>query len=298
MRIHAIRTGSVRIKRSQVLGRGRGLRRRLRIFTDSQWTDWLPTYAWMIEHPEGLIVVDTGQGLHLLESVRSLHPYLRWEVSFRIERDEEIGPQWRALGVARRDVKRVVLTHLHIDHDGGLAHFPESDIFVSRGELHTASGWAGRLRGYLPNRWPSWFNPLPLDLTPEAFGPFVASSRLTAAGDVIAVATPGHTAGHLSVIVLDEGITYVLAGDASYTEILMLAGQIDGVSENDATARATLCALRQLAAERPTIYLPAHDPESAERLSNRRCAAVAQQAVGCAATRAAERSDACHRSVD
>lgn len=288
MRIHAIRTGSVRVKRSQVRGRGRGLRRRLRIFTDSEWTDWLPTYAWMIDHPEGLIVVDTGQGMHLLDGVRSLHPYLRWEVMFRIERDEEIGPQLRALGVAPRDVKRVVLTHLHIDHDGGLAHFPESDILVSRQELHTARGWAGRLRGYLPNRWPSWFNPIPLDLTPEAFGPLGGSSRLTAAGDVIAVATPGHTASHLSVIVLDEGITYVLAGDASYTEALMLTGQIDGVSENDATARATLRALRQLAAERPTVYLPTHDPESAERLSNRRSASIAQQAVDCGSAPAAE----------
>ncbi|HXT30308.1 MAG TPA: hypothetical protein VN716_13535, partial [Vicinamibacterales bacterium] len=65
------------------------------------------------------------------------------------------------------------------------------------------------------------------------------------------------------------------AGDASYTEALMLAGQIDGVSEHDATAVATLGALRQLAAERPTVYLPTHDPESAERLSNRRVADVA-----------------------
>jgi N-acyl homoserine lactone hydrolase len=277
MRIHAIRTGSVRIKRSQVRGRGRGLRRRLRIFADPQWSDWLPTYAWMIDHPEGVILVDTGQGTHLLDGTRSLHPYLRWEVMFRIERDEEIGPQLRALGVAPRDVKRVVLTHLHIDHDGGLAHVPDSDILVARQELQTARGWAGRLRGYLPNRWPSWFNPIPLDLTPEAFGPFAATRRLTLAGDVIAVATPGHTASHLSVIVLDKGITYVLAGDASYTEELMLTGQIDGVSVNDATALATLRALRQLAAERPTVYLPTHDPESAERLSSRRVAHVAHQ---------------------
>jgi glyoxylase-like metal-dependent hydrolase (beta-lactamase superfamily II) len=98
---------------------------------------------------------------------------------------------------------------------------------------------------------------------------------VTAAGDVIAVATPGHTAGHLSVIVLDEGITYVLAGDASYTEALMLAGQIDGVSEDDASALATLRALKQLAAEQPTVYLATHDPESAERLANRRLADVA-----------------------
>ena len=269
MRIHAIQTGSVRIKESQVRGNGHGLRRRLGVFTDPQWTDWLPTYAWMIEHPEGVIVVDTGQGTHLLDGVKSLHPYLRWEVEFRIERDEEIGPQLRTLGVGPRDVKQVVLTHLHIDHDGGLAHFPQSEILVARRELHIARGWAGRLRGYLPHRWPSWFDPIALDLPAGPFGPFAASGRLTAAGDVIAVATPGHTADHLSVLAIDEGITCVLAGDASYTEALMLAGQIDGVSADDAAALGTLGAFKRLAAERPTVYLPTHDPESSARLSSR-----------------------------
>jgi glyoxylase-like metal-dependent hydrolase (beta-lactamase superfamily II) len=274
MRIHAIRTGSVRIKRSQVHGRGRGLRRRLRIFADPQWTDWLPTYAWMIDHHEGVIVVDTGQGTHLLETVRSLHPYLRWEVMFRVERHEEVGPQLRAMGVGPHDVKRVVLTHLHVDHDGGLAHCPHSDILVSRLELVTARGVMGRLRGYLPNRWPTWFNPLPLDLTGESFGPFPASKTLTAAGDVIAVATPGHTAGHLSLVAVAEGIAYVIAGDTSYTEALMVAGQVDGVSAADATAQATLGSLKRLAADRPMVYLPTHDPESAERLSRRRLTAT------------------------
>ena len=123
----------------------------------------------------------TPAGTHLLETGKSLHPYVRWEVVFRIEREQEIGPQLRTLGIGQRDVKRVVLTHLHMDHDGGLAHFPGSEIFVARVESDTARGWAGRVRGYLPNRWPK---------------PFAASKRLTAAGDVIAVATPGHTAHH------------------------------------------------------------------------------------------------------
>jgi glyoxylase-like metal-dependent hydrolase (beta-lactamase superfamily II) len=272
MKIYAIQTGSVRIKRAQVRGSGPGVMRQLRIFADPEWTDWLPTYAWMIDHPEGIIVVDTGQGTHLLDGVRSLHPYLRWEVRFQIEPDQEIGPQLQALGVTSRDVRRVVLTHLHMDHDGGLAHFPDSEIVVSRRELSAARGWMGRVRGYLPNRWPAWFKPAALDLGAESFGPFAASRRLTRAGDVIAVATPGHTADHLSVVVVYEGITYVIAGDASYTEADMLAGQVDGVSANEATAQATLGALKQLAAEGPTVYLPTHDPESAKRLSNRRLA--------------------------
>jgi glyoxylase-like metal-dependent hydrolase (beta-lactamase superfamily II) len=269
MKIHAIQTGSVRIKTAQVEGRGRGLRRRLAILTDRHWTGWLPTYAWVIDHPEGVIVIDTGQGAHLLEAARSLHPYMRWKVAFRIERDEEIGPQLRTLGIGPRDVKRVVLTHLHADHDGGLAHFPQTEILVSRGELQTASGWMGRMRGYLPNRWPSWFDPVPLDLTTDAFGPFPASRRLTGAGDVVAVGTPGHTTDHLSVVVAHEGVTCFLAGDASYNERLMLTGRIDGVSADDDVAGATLGAIRRFATDQPTVYLPTHDPESAVRLAGR-----------------------------
>jgi len=72
MKLHAIQTGWVRIKSAQV--EGRGLRRRLAIFADRTWTEWLLTYAWIIEHCEGVIVVDTGQGAHLVDSGKSLHP--------------------------------------------------------------------------------------------------------------------------------------------------------------------------------------------------------------------------------
>jgi glyoxylase-like metal-dependent hydrolase (beta-lactamase superfamily II) len=275
VKVRAIQTGSVRIKSAQSQGRGHGLRRRAAVMADRNWTEWLPTYAWVVDHPEGVIVVDTGQGTHLLEAERSLHPYHRWQVAFRIERDQEIGPQLRALGIGPRDVKRVVLTHLHVDHDGGLAHFPKTEILVSPGELRTASGWLGRLRGYMPNRWPSWFDPIPLDLAKEPYGPFAASTRLTKAGDVVVVATPGHTADHVSVIVEDDQCAYFLAGDASYEERLMIADQIDGVSADDDVAHATLRAIRQFASAHPIVYLPTHDRESAARLSGRRLVDVA-----------------------
>ena len=49
----------------------------------------------------------------------------------------------------------------------------------------------------------------------------------------------------------------------------MLAGRVDGVSPNVATSQAMLAAIRQFALERPTIYLPTHDPGAAARLANR-----------------------------
>ncbi len=270
MRIHAIQTGTVRIKTAQVEGRGHGLRRRLAMFADTSWTEWLPTYAWAIEHPEGVIVIDTGQGAHLLESVKSLHPYVRWEVAFRIEREQEIGPQLHGLGIGPHDVKKVVLTHLHMDHDGGLAHFPHSEIFVAPGELRAASGWLGRMRGYLPHRWPAWFDPKPLDLAAEPFGLFARSAPLTKAGDIVAVATPGHTAHHVSILVQEDAATVFLAGDTSYNEALMVAGQVDGVSSDERVSRATLQAIGAFARGRATVYLPTHDPESGNRLASRR----------------------------
>jgi N-acyl homoserine lactone hydrolase len=262
MKIHAVQTGSVKIKRAQVVGRGHGLRRQLAIFTDGEWTDWLPTFAWVIDHPEGIIVIDTGQGTHLLESGKSLHPYIRWETEFRIDREQEIGPQLRRLGISAPDVKRVVLTHMHADHDGGLAHFPSSEIVVARGEIKKASGLLGQIRGYLPNRWPSWFDPTPLDLANEPFGPFAACNRLTKSGDIVAVATPGHTADHISILVREGDATFFLAGDASYDDRLLL----DGVSADDRVALATLDAIGRLAQSGPTVYLPTHDPLSAARL--------------------------------
>ena len=277
MRVHAIETGRVKIKTSQVLGRGHGLRRRLAPLTDPQWSPWLPTLAYAIEHPDGVTLIDTGASVSLKRLPR-WHPYFRFAVRFDIEAEEEAGPQLRALGIGPRDVKRVVLTHLHIDHDGGLAAFSNSEILAAPGEIAIASGLAGRLRGYLPERWPKDFDPRPLTLEPIAYGPFARSRSLTRDGAVVAVATPGHTRDHLSVVVEDGDAAIFIAGDASYTEQAMLSGEIDGVGADEGVASATLAAIRAFAESRPTIYLPAHDPDAARRLAQRQMTAASPSA--------------------
>jgi N-acyl homoserine lactone hydrolase len=64
-----------------------------------------------------------------------------------------------------------------------------------------------------------------------------------------------------------------LAGDASYRQDLMLSGTIDGVAMNDQAAHATLERVQRYVAGEPTVYLPAHDPGSAERFAARAVAA-------------------------
>ncbi len=269
MRVHAIETGRVQIKASQILGRGHGLQRRIAPLIDAQWSPWLPTLIYAIEHRDGVILVDTGASASLKRLPR-WHPYFRLAVRFDIEPEEEAGPKLRAIGIDAADVKRIVLTHLHIDHDAGLAALPRSEILVSPGELATASGIAGRIRGYLPQRWPRSFDPKPLTLGDGAYGPFARSRRLTADGAVIVVATPGHTPDHLSVVVEDGDAAIFIAGDASYNEETMLAERIDGVSADETEALSTLRAIKAFVATRPTIYLPAHDPQAAQRLAEGR----------------------------
>ena len=111
-------------------------------------------------------------------------------------------------------------------------------------------------------------------------GPATAD-KLAAAGyeDLmsIAVATPGHTADHISVLVQADDTTLFLAGDTSYNETLMLDGRVDGVSPDERTSRSTLKAIGDFAQAHPTVYLPTHDPQSGTRLANRRLVATPER---------------------
>ncbi len=268
IRIHPIQTGTVTVHERQRDGAGRGPARLVRTLADKRWTDPLPILAWAVEHPEGLIVVDAG------ETARAAMPgyFPRWNPYFSralkldVGPRDEIGPGLERLGLSPRDVRRVVLTHLHTDHAGGLGHLAFGEHVVTRAELAFASGARGRLRGYVNEHWPAWFHPAGVEIDGPAFGPFAHSLPLTAAGDVVLLPTPGHTPGHASVAVRLQDRVVLLAGDTSYTQRLLLDDAADGVTQDPATARRTLALIRALAASEPTVYLPSHDPDSTRRL--------------------------------
>jgi len=270
-RIHALSTGRVQVRRPQMESRGGSAPTRLaHMLLDDEWSEWLPIHVWVIEHDEGLVLVDTGETARVHERGYHprWHPFYRRAVHFSVQPEEELGPQLRALGINARDVRHVVLTHLHTDHAGGLAHVTGSRVWVAPGELARASGLVGRAQGYLPHRWPKWWAPEPIRFDRRPLGPFGESMPLTRHGDVVIVPTPGHTPDHVSVVVSGDP-SYLLAGDTSYNEALLLAGKVDGVSPDPRVARRTHAQILALGQERPLVYLPSHDPEAATRLSNR-----------------------------
>jgi len=271
MRVHALQTGTVLVKTRQREGVGRGPMRPLRTMLDREWTEPLPIHAFAIEHPEGVIVIDTGETARAAQPgyFPRWHPYFRLAVRVSVTPEQEIGPALRAVGIEPEDVRWVVLTHLHTDHAGGLAHFPRSEVLVSRTEHENASGSMGQLRGYLPQHWPDWFAPRMIDFPSEPFGPFPESVPLTDAGDVRIVATPGHTNGHVSVVLAEGDVLVFFAGDASYDQELMLREVVDGVAPDPAKARETLSRIHRFARDASLVYLPAHDPGAADRLAAR-----------------------------
>ncbi len=152
--------------------------------------EW-PVHGFVVTHPGGAVLVDTGVGgpRQLLSD---------WRVVNRSAADALAG-----LGMTPGDIGLVINTHLHFDHCGQNAVFPHAACYVQRGELERARRESPELYdwfGFMNGRFEL------LDGDTEVL-PGLA-----------VIATPGHTAGHQSVVVQSgDGASDVLIGDAAYT---------------------------------------------------------------------------------
>jgi N-acyl homoserine lactone hydrolase len=273
--ITAIETGNARMKAAQQTGRnGRSaIGRKLDIFRDRNWVGPLPILSFLIEHPEGRFLVDTGDTWR-----NSVPGYLPWwnpfftkEVVIKVAPLEEIGPRLQAMKIdPARNIAAVILTHFHHDHTGGLDHFPHNRIIAPRESYEDSRGLKGMFMGCLPQRWPIWFKPELVDMDGPSVGPFPASHPITRDGRIVLVPTPGHAKGHVSVIVRDDDVTYFLAGDATYNEANLRNEKADGVTNDPVLSIETLRRIKRFALDEPTIILPAHDPDGPARLAERR----------------------------
>ena len=271
--VSILRTGTVRIRpshRSQSATRPVWLRR-LRVLTDRRWTEPLPINTYLVDHPEGRILFDAGESP--LASLRCWFPW--WQPFFHMALKIHVAPgeglatrlAGRGIDPAR-DLKAVVLSHLHHDHADGLTDLAGAPVYVS-GEHWAAfrRPFLASLEGAVPKRWPDGFRPRILEPTGRAVGPWTRSYPVTSDGTVVAVDTPGHVPGHLSMIVRGDQATYLLAGDATYDQELLDAETTDGVNTNPRLAIDSLRRIKAFARQQDVVVLPAHDPGAAGRLA-------------------------------
>lgn len=276
-KIHILRTGSVWIKAAQVRAKGTGLTRTYNGLFGKEWSPKLPIFAYLIEHREALILVDTGETARAMQKgyFPRWHPYYHVGVKFDVKPSDEIGPQLRLAGFDAADVQTLVLTHLHTDHAGGLTYFDKARVLVSAREFKAAQGFAGRAAGYPNQQWPKTFAPELLHLPPLGADLMAASAPLTKDSAVRAIATPGHTLGHVAVSVESDGILFLIAGDVSYLEQTLLEGVPDGLGADPGAQLKTHGLIRDLARRRPLVYLNGHDPACPQRLQERQTLRVA-----------------------
>lgn len=237
----------------------------LRYLVDAWEDDALPVNAYLVDHPAGKCLFDAGQTAAAARRgyLPRWHPFLRLS-RFELDAGDEVAAQLEARGVAPTSVERVVLSHLHTDHMGGVGAFAHAEIVVGELEWRCAQGLRGRLRGYIPGRWPHDVRPRLVTFDGPPVGPFPRSCDLVGDSSLTVVPTPGHTPGHLSMIVRGQTRTWLLAGDLVHdtAELAARAPAIAGWCEAESVEVLT-------AHDRAVTGSTQHDVAAERRTSTR-----------------------------
>jgi len=149
-----------------------------------------PCLGYIILHPDGVVLVDTGMGSH---------PDV--DAHYRPRR-RPMAEALATAGVSVADVRYVVNCHLHFDHCGGNPELVGRPIFTQRVELEAA-------------RSPDYTLSELVDVRGLSYELLDGESEIL--DDVFVVPTPGHTAGHQSVVVRRGDGTVIIAGQSHDT---------------------------------------------------------------------------------
>ncbi len=123
-----------------------------------------------------------------------------------IKKEEHFITQLKQVGVSPEQVKMIVMSHLHWDHCGLLKAFPNAEIVIQRDEYRYAMQLPDFARHYY--RTPNYDSP-------KLKWRLIDGDEVLQPG-IIAVATPGHTPGHQSLLVeLPETGAVILTGDCA-----------------------------------------------------------------------------------
>jgi glyoxylase-like metal-dependent hydrolase (beta-lactamase superfamily II) len=175
-------------------------------------------YCLLLETSDGLLLVDTGFGLGDYSQPTRLVRTFTASMRARVDPDETAVRQVTRLGYAPEDVRHIVMTHLHLDHSGGLPDFPHAKVHVHTAEHQAAmqrSGFLGKF--YIPEHWqhgPDWV----LHETPDWGWYGFESIQVVAdlSPKVLLIPLPGHTPGHCAVALETPNGWLLHCGDATY----------------------------------------------------------------------------------
>jgi len=233
----------------------------------SKWL-WVPCPAYLITHPTaGHILVDTS--LHPSIAAKPSENFGRLAARVaqpRVEPGRDLLARLRERGGDPRSIRLVVMTHLHMDHASGISDFPSSTFVLSDAEWRSATtGSRPVLRGYRPEHYDYAFDYRLIDFNGrhvESYSTFGRTFDLLGDGSIRLAFTPGHSLGHMCVVLRLRDRDFVIAGDAVYTVRQLEGGPGQPRPQDPHLWRRSLQELRLFHREYPQAVIAAgHDPE-------------------------------------
>ena len=228
----------------------------------------VPFVSFLVEHPTaGAILIDTG--LHPSVAVDRKQNLGRAGAllagGLKMEPEQAVPAQLRARGIEHGDVGLVVMTHLHFDHASGMSEFPEATFVMSRPEWEAATAGRSWAHGYVRRQFDHAFDYRLLDFEArevDSYATFGRSIDLLGDGSIRLVFTPGHTLGHLAVVLRLRDREALVAGDAIYTRRTLRDGVLPAHAEDMHLFRRSLKELQLYDDTHPdAVIVPGHDME-------------------------------------
>jgi N-acyl homoserine lactone hydrolase len=238
------------------------------------WT--VPCPAFLVTHPSaGHFVVDTG--LHpsvTAKPAANMGRLVAWYGRPELEPGEDLPAQLRSRRIDPKEIRTVVMTHLHFDHASGMSEFAGAQFILSEREWEAAtSGSRPFFHGYRRAQYDYAFDYRTIDFDGPTVGSYASFGRtfdLFGDGSVRLAYTPGHSAGHQSVICRLRDHDLVIAGDAIYTRAQLEDAPPPPRPEDPHTWRRSLQELRLFHRQYPqAVIIPGHDPRTWPELKKR-----------------------------
>lgn len=216
----------------------------------------VPVPFFLIEHPDGHVLYDTGNALEVAQDKEKHWGGVVAAYDPEMTEDEWVVNQIKTVGVKPEDIRYVVLSHLHLDHAGGVGHFPNAKYVVQREELHFA---------YVPDFYMKGAY-IRADFDKDVDWFILEGWRdhkfdLYGDGKLVIYFTPGHTPGHQSVLVnLDNDGSIFLTGDSCYTLENLNEDVLPGLVWGPTETVKSIQTMRYLQDQHGVKIVTGHDP--------------------------------------
>jgi glyoxylase-like metal-dependent hydrolase (beta-lactamase superfamily II) len=226
----------------------------------------IPIPAFLIEHPSaGRILVDTG--FHPSVAVDPKQNLGRVNTSFlqpEMDASQAVPAQLRARGIEPSEVRTVLMTHLHVDHASAMSEFPGATFLFSLQEWESATTISRpAFNGYVRRQFDHAFEYRTIDFDAagvDSFASFGRAVDVFGDGSVRLAFTPGHTLGHLSVILRLRAREVLLTSDAAYTRETIDGRELPHRMLDEHLFRRSLREIQIYREQTPdALIIPGHD---------------------------------------